>query len=203
MIQRIGFLVSAVLVMAIWAAAGTGDPQEKPAPAMKAEEKVMIDSWLKYAAVGAPHKMLAERAGQWEATVKFWSAPGAPPEESTATADCTLILGGRYLVEKVEGTFNGMTFSGMGITGYDNIKQRFVSVWMDSMSTGIMQSEGVADGATIRWMSETPDPIHNRYRKTRGTDTLTSADTRTADSFDTSPDGKEFKNMEIVYTRKK
>ena len=49
-----------------------------------------------------------------------------------------MILGGRYLEQRYEGTMMGQPFSGIGVTGFDNYKKKFVSTWVDSMGTAIM-----------------------------------------------------------------
>jgi hypothetical protein len=41
-----------------------------------------------------------------------------------------------------------VTFKGMGMDGYDNVKQKFVSSWGDNMGTGIILLEGDYDPAT-------------------------------------------------------
>ena len=41
-----------------------------------------------------------------------------------------------------------MQFKGMGVEGYDNVKKKFVSSWIDNMGTGIQFSDGTYDPAT-------------------------------------------------------
>ena len=40
-----------------------------------------------------------------------------------------------------------MSFTGMAIEGYDNVKKKFVSSWIDNMGTMILNSEGTYDPA--------------------------------------------------------
>jgi hypothetical protein len=188
--------------MAMLGVAAPGDPQEKQAPPMTEEMKKMMDAYMAYGAVGEPHKFLAERAGNWDVTVRMWPAPGAPPDESKGTVEATMIMGGRYLVEKYSGEAMGQPFTGMGITGYDNLKKKFVSIWIDSMSSGIAYSEGTREGKMLEWVGEMPDVMAGKYKKNRGTEEMPDANHRTAVGYDTTPDGKEFKMMEMVYVRK-
>src|SRR5438477_2637717 len=103
------------------------------------------------------HKMLGELAGTWSYTVKMWMDPSAPPQESKGTAVRKAIMDGRFFI----GDFTGkmempgpdgkkkeMTFTGKSIEGYDNVKQKFVSTWVDNMGTGIMMLDGTYDPAT-------------------------------------------------------
>ncbi|MFB3904806.1 MAG: DUF1579 family protein [Acidobacteriota bacterium] len=77
----------------------------------------------------------------------------------------------------------GMPFEGLGLWAYDNIKKEYVSTWADSMSTGIMVSRG-------------------KTRKSREVLRIEDAGKFQAGMFETGPDGKKFKSMEMVYTRK-
>src|SRR6185295_18628018 len=96
--------------------------------------------------------------GNWTTHVKWWMAPGAPAQESDGTAQMSWAFGGRYLHEADTGTAMGMPFEGMGVTGYDNLKKKYVGSWIDSMGTGIMQSEGTYDPSkkTITYSMQGP-----------------------------------------------
>ena len=54
-------------------------------------------------------------------------------------------LDGRVLIEEVTSSMMGMPFTGHGMTGYDNVTGKYWSTWTDSMSTGLMVSEGTCD----------------------------------------------------------
>jgi hypothetical protein len=165
----------------------------------------MMAAYARYAAPGAEHRLLQKRAGTWDVTVRIWMAPGAPPEESKAVSECSVLMGGRYVQEKLEGTAMGRSFSGLGLTGFDNIKKKYVSIWIDNMGTGIMASEGAAsaDGKSLEYLGDLPDPVANKYRQQRMVETDVDADHRRTEAFDIGPDGKPFKSMEIIYIRRK
>ena len=66
-------------------------------------------------------------------------------------------MGGRYVMMDVtgkmqmpgeDGKMKDMQFKGMGVEGYDNVKKKFVSSWIDNMGTGIQFSDGTYDPAT-------------------------------------------------------
>lgn len=177
-------------------AAFAADPQgEKKDP--------MMEAWMKSATPGEPHKVLEGLAGSWTTKTTWWMAPGAPPEESAGTSDVKVILGGRYIEDTAAGTAMGMPFEGRGITGYDNIKKKYISMWIDNMSTSLMTAEGTLDAKTntINSKGEYLDPMGKKH-KVRMTHKL-EADTHVFTMFDTPPGKKEFKTMEMVYTRKK
>ncbi len=181
-----------------------GDDDEK--------KKKEMEAFQAYAAPGKEHQMLARRAGKWEYLARMWMAPGAPPTETKGKSECKMVMGGRYLLDETDGggmpEFGGGPFQGMGITGFDNFKKKYVNSWIDNMGTGIMYSEGEpsADGKEIVYTSEMPDPTDpagKKMVKTRSVEKHLSDDRLTFAMYVPGPDGKEFKTFELEYTRKK
>ena len=172
---------------------------------MSAEEKAAMDAMMKAASPGEAHKKLAGMVGTWDATVKMYNAPGAPAQVSTGTSENKLVLGGRWVQETFNGTFMGMPFSGIGYTGYDNIKKQYVGTWMDTMSTSMMQSAGTGDasGKSFTFSSTMDDPVTGKPVTTKSTMTVSDENHHTMEMWMPAPDGKMFKMMEISYTRKK
>ncbi len=193
----IGLLASAAALA--FASGALAQDQQKMSP----EEQEAMQKWMAFATPGAPHKALAESAGKWTFTNTMWMAPGAPPMESTGTSEREMVLGGRYLTESTHGDYMGQPFNGMSITGYDNLNQQYQNVWWDNMGTGFMISRGTVDaaGKVFSFTSESPDPISGKNRTYRVVDTWTDKDHHTFVMYDKGPDGKEFKMMEIAYTR--
>src|SRR5436190_9055293 len=93
------------------------------------------------------HKILAATAGTFSYVVKMYMDPSGKPNESTGTATRKVIMDGRYVAGDYSGNFKmpgpdgkmqTMKFIGMSMDGYDNVKKKFVSGWVDNMGTGIM-----------------------------------------------------------------
>ncbi len=179
---------------------GAGCASAPPAPT----EEEMNAAWMKAMNPGEPHARMARHCGDWDVAGRMWMAPGAPPTESTGVAKIRMVLGGRYQIQEYEGAFMGMTFQGMGVAGYDNVRQVYFSSWFDSMGTGVMNSEGNPDASgAIVYLGEMPDPLGNSYRMRevlteKGPDTIL---------FEMYMQGlqwpEEGKMMELLYTRKK
>jgi hypothetical protein len=172
---------------------------------MSAEEKAAMDAMMRAGTPGPAHKTLGGMVGMWDATVKMYNAPGATAQVSTGTSENKLVLGGRWVQETFNGNFMGMPFSGIGYTGYDNIKKQYVGTWMDTMSTAVMQSAGTADasGKNFVFNSTVDDPMTGKPVATKSTVTVTDENHHTMEMWGPAPDGKMFKMMEINYTRKK
>src|SRR5687767_6697012 len=114
---------------------------QKPDPKM--EE--MMKKAEAAGAPGAGHKTLEPLVGDWNAEVKMWMTPDAPPTITKATARSTWTLKGRFVQQEFNGEFMGKPFRGLSFTGYDNTKQKYNNVWIDDMNTTMFTSEGAAD----------------------------------------------------------
>lgn len=169
-------------------------------------EEQMMARWMEFMSPGPGHQALASKVGNWNMTVRMFMAPGGPASESTGKSSVQWILDGRYLEDKTTGDFNGQTFQGQGLTGYDNLKKKYVSTWIDNMGTGVLYGEGDYDSATrtFSYVSEGPDLMfRNAYVPTRNTEHWIDSDHWVMQSFAPDGEGKEYLAMEIAYTRAK
>lgn len=201
-LAKVAFVAGALCLVAVPSAVA----QEKAAAAAPEDPmQQMMQAYAEYGAVGPQHEKLAERAGAWDAVITMWPMPGAEPQVSKSTSVIKVVMGGRYLIETFQGEVPGMgPFEGMGITGYDNLKKQYVSIWFDSMSSGVARAYGDAkdDGKTLEWISESPDFEAGTYKEFRIIETEIDAKTRRMDAYDTAPDGTEFLSMRIDYKKR-
>jgi hypothetical protein len=200
---RFGGIALALLTLAA-SAAFADDKKPAAAPAAAPDEKAMMEAMAKASTPGKQHKQLASMAGTFDAKVKMWMQPDAPPQESTGTMENKSVMGGRYLQQDYMGTMMGQPFSGSGMTGYDNVSKKYVSTWADTMGTGIMVMSGTAskDGKAINTAGSMPDPMTGKSTSMKEKLTITDADHQMLEMWGPGPDGKVYKMMEIEYTRK-
>jgi hypothetical protein len=174
----------------------------------KKEEKMdmqeVMEVYRKLGTPGDPHKSLAKMAGSWDVRSKFWMEPDKPPLETTGASKQKMILEGHFLQQEYTGEMMGSPFTGIGITGYDNHAGKYVSIWIDSMDTGIYFFEGTAaaDGKTITQEGRYDDPIKGPM-KYRTVIRIVDDNTMVFEMYGTDKDGKEEKMMEETYTRRK
>jgi Protein of unknown function (DUF1579) len=169
------------------------------------EKAAMDDAMMKMAAPGDQHKWLASFEGKWDITVKNWMVdPGKPPEETKGNCESHMILGGRFLHQECTGTMMGKPFNGMGITGYDNAKKKYINAWMDNFGTMILTSEGTetGPGKEVTFMSSMDDPMMGPMQM-RQVIRVIDANSYTYEMYATPKEGKEVKGLEITYTRSK
>jgi hypothetical protein len=161
----------------------------------------------KYGTPGPEHKKLAQLVGTFDADVTMQMSPETPPMMSKGKTVNQMIMGGRFLHGDYTGDFGGREFMGSSIFGYNNYTKKYISGWIDSMSTGIMFAEGDSadDGKTISVKCTFDCPITNDKKTVREVMTIVDADHYTYESFEpgAGADGKDLKTMSIKYTRSK
>ena len=169
------------------------------------DQEAVMKKWMEFMTPGAEHESLKYKVGKWNMKLEMWMAPDAPPTPSTGTSEMKLIMDGRYLVDTTKSTFNDMPFEGMGIIGFDNLKKRFVSIWIDNMGTGIMTGTGTYDKQKklYTYSMMAPDIMTGEYKRSRTVERIIDDNQWVTEMYDTAPDGKEFLTMKIVYTREK
>jgi len=159
----------------------------------------------KLASPGAGHKKLDSWVGTWPSKMTMWMDPTKDPVKSEGTSELKWVLGGRYVQQTYEGQFMGGPFSGVGYTGYDNYKKKYVATWMDTASTSVLNMTGSFDkaGKVLTMTGRMDDFTTGKVTTMRTTTTMATNDEIRWEMFAPGPDGKEVKMMEIVYTRKK
>jgi hypothetical protein len=189
----------ALLVAAV-AIAKEGDT---PA-ATSAAEQAAMQKMMEMATPGEAHKKLEPMVGTWTTTVTMWMDPAAPPQTSEGVSENRMVLGGRWLEQRFEGTFLGGPFSGIGYTGYDNAKNHYVGWWMDTATTAAMMSIGKADasGKKMTFQGAMDDPMTGEPVQLKDVLTIVDADHHNFEMWTTGPDGTSHKSMEIQYVRK-
>lgn len=150
----------------------------------------------------AEHKLLLERVGTWDATMKMWVAPDAPPMEMTGV-ETNRALGPFHLVSDFKSKFMGEDFEGHGVVSFDPAKQKFINVWTDSSEPSPSIMEGTYDTKTRALTFVGENMMMGQRMKMREVETRKDADHATFEMFVTGADGKEMKMMHMEYTRKK
>ena len=177
--------------------------QEGEMPAMTPEQQAEMEAYMKAGAIGPQHEWMAEHVGTFDVAIKSWTDPAAPPMESTGVATRTMHMGGRVMHEEFQGDMMGIPFTGLSRNGYDNVSGKYWSTWTDSMSTGIMVSEGDCDeNHTCTYIGTYNDPIKGGPVTNRYVVKWTTPDEQYFAMYGPGPDGAEVKMMEMTYTRR-
>ncbi len=201
------FIFFGFITMVVTSKAGEESKEKQESVKQKAsvqDHDAMMEKWKEFATPNENHKVLDILVGNWEQTVKWWMSPDAKPESSTGTSEIKWIMGGRFIESTVEGTSMGQPFEGMGLTGYNNEKKQYQSIWIDNMGTGIMTGSGNYDPNTKTLTEQGTFSCPAEGQKSyRGVTKIINKDKFTYEMYMAGLDGNEFRAMEIVYARKK
>jgi len=151
------------------------------------------------------HRNFKSVRGMYEQTIKWWRAPGSEPDESTSLADAEWILEQRFMQLQFKGKWLEKSFEAVLILGYDKAAEQYTAVWMDTLGTRTLFSRGTLDesGQAITVQGEYLDPGSGATIKTRAVMQLPDKKGETTvQVYRTTPDGTEYKFLDIVSTRK-
>ena len=130
-------------------------------------------------------------------------APGGPATKAESECINKMTLDGRYQESVHRGMLMGMPFEGHGLVAYDNARKILQSTWVDNMGTGIMVLEGKYDEATktATLTGKAVDAGTGKLENVREVMKFTDEKNQSMEMFMTK-NGKEYKTMEIAFTRK-
>ena len=187
------------VVAAGQAAAAVGDQA-----AVDAAKQEMMARFKDYSTPNENHRVLDAVVGDWTYTSKHWMASDASVQESTGTAQAKWILDGHFVQQDVQGDMMGQPFTGVSLIGFDNIGKEYQSVWYNNMGTGMMVVSGKYDAAakTITQGGNFYCPLTDGQRSTRWVTKFIDANTYAFEMWMVDEAGKDFKSMEIVYSKK-
>jgi hypothetical protein len=208
------FVSGLVVFGAFFAGQKVATPQDadpkKPSPEDMAK---MMAAYEAAGKPGGPHKGLASLVGKWDQKV-VCMMPGMPPTENAGMSEYKSILGGRFIVEEMNGKMSMPTadgkleqkdFTGFQVMGYDNTLKEYQSLWCDSMGTGMFLSTGKVDagGKKITYEGTMKDVMTPQGRPWKMEVNIEGPDKHVIEMYDAF-DGKNLvKMMTVTETRAK
>lgn len=147
---------------------------------------------------GPEHAALKRLEGEWTAVFK------AGDSDSPGTMSYKMECGGLWLSSLFRCEFGGQKFEGRGVESYDPAQKKYVTVWVDSMSTRPLFLSGDMDKEkkTLTMTGEGPGP-EGRNVKYKNVTRYTDNDHHTFEMYMVGAGGEETKMLTIEYTRKK
>jgi hypothetical protein len=139
---------------------------------------------------------LKPMVGTWDCTVKMAGMP-----DSKGAAVYKMACNGMWVVSDFKSEFGGMPFEGKGIDGYDQMKKKYVSIWVDSMSATPMISEGTYD-ADKKTMTFVGDMLGMDGKMAKTKSVSETKDDNTV-VFSMYQGGSDTPMMTITYNRRK
>jgi hypothetical protein len=174
------------------------EPRVPPEEVTKALEK--------YGTPGPEHVFLKKFEGKYDVRLRGTFDPAEPMSETMGTCEDKVILGGLFLREEFDGEcpFTHKPLHGVGITGFDNASRKYQSSYINSLGSGIFTSEGTADsaGKILTFHGTRPNLLTGELMKVRSVVRVVDEKTSIYEEFVPGKDGREFKSLEITYTKK-
>jgi hypothetical protein len=151
---------------------------------------------------GPERAVLRNYEGVWDATVEISKGPGAPTAV-LAGIETNRLVGGTWLVSDFKTEMMGQPFQGHGIAGFDRHRNKYVSVWLDTMSAGLSLGESTYEPAT-KAMSGWMEGLDHTGKLTRVkvVSIETHTNTRTVAIYSKGADQKEYRTVRISYKRR-
>lgn len=176
------------------AAAGEGDMD------------AMMEAWIASMTPGEAHRVMDRLAGTWNTRTRMWwgGEGNGDPMESEGTSVVEWILDGRFLEERNQGTLMGQPITGRGIYGFDNNKKKYTAMWIDTMTTSMLISEGTLsrDGDIITYFGSMDEPMTGEHDKTvMYVSRFIDDNKRVFEIHDMSIVPGNTKVLEVIYTR--
>jgi len=205
---RCKIIAAGVFVTALLHSADTNSPPRSLQPAVVAahppDAEAQAETFARYAMPGPEHKLLDRMAGAWDTVTRYWPTPDADPVEAKGIGRRKWILGERFLREELEGGNLVLPFEGLGLYGYDAFEKKYTSAWVDTMNCSILTNLGAYDKTNdvVNFTGQYKDPWSGTKKAERGVLRFLAQDRHALEIHIIEPNGRTFKMLEIVYTRK-
>ena len=126
------------------------EKQSVEQPEVTTELLAMLAKWQAVRVPSKQHELLGKLVGKWDIILRFHA--GEQTWESQCTSQCTLLHGGRFMLEQITGEVYGTDekgsmrlepFTATRILGYDNNKKTFVGIFVDNQNTHMLSFLGI------------------------------------------------------------
>ncbi|HKS16052.1 MAG TPA: DUF1579 domain-containing protein [Planctomycetota bacterium] len=181
--RTIGVTVSLALAAGLAWAATAATTQEMPKPQKE-------------------HEFLKQFEGTWDSSISFRMTGEAEWTASKGT-ESNRLVGGFWLISESKGDMMGMPFTGIGQTGYDPYKKKYVSTWVDSFTPVLSVGEGTMKGNVLTTTIASTDCETGKPCTMTMTQEFKDKDTLAWSMRMNGKDGKEFECMKGESKRKK
>lgn len=196
-----------ILTSPAWAQdAGANKPDDQAPAGQKMPTPEQMQKMMQSMMPGEHHKALEPYAGTWNTETKMWmGGPGSTPMVSTGKSEIKWVLGGRFLLEEHKGTMMGQPYEGIGMYGYDNVRNLYTMSWFSNMATNALHAAGSRPPGTntTTFYGEMDEPMLGVYGRTvKYVSRLVNNDKVVFEVHDLHA-GENYKVIELTYTRDK
>ena len=170
------------------------------------ELQAMQKRWAETMIPSKYHRWLGQLIGKWTTKTKMiWGADG-PPSESSGEAEIEWKVKDKWLSWVAKSNMMGMPITMHATKGYDNFKQKFVSLSFDDQTTAAYRFEGNLDqtGTVLSLWGTVDEPMTGEHDKaSKYVVRILSQDKFVHEVHDLTIGGDKTMVVETTYSRKK
>ena len=163
-------------------------------------------AWLDEITKPGPElKRLDALVGSWKAKIKLYDGENDKnPAVIDGTTERKWVVGGRYLQEISENPTDKGVFIGTGYWGFNRVTAMYEFLWMSTEAVGMSLEYGRFDPTAnvLRTSGGSVEPASGFYIQSRSELKIESPDSHTMVVYETEEDGREYKSVEITWTKK-
>jgi hypothetical protein len=175
-------------------------------PEMSAEDMAKWQEYQKLEQPSAAHKLLQHYVGTWDTVSRIYTGgPGSQAIEARGVSTFKSVLGGKWVMEEHQGTMMGMPHNGIGMMGYDNYKQLYVTSWYSNRGTEVLHMKGARHPKTgvVTMYGPMDEPLLGVHARTvKYVVKPKDDDHYTFEIYDLHA-GDDYRVIEVEYTRRK
>jgi hypothetical protein len=139
--------LSLLVALSLLAAACRSTAADESAGGPPLDDAAMMEMMTQLAQPDEHHEVLDVLVGDWDVETRMWMSPDAAPIVEHGTMSANWVLGGRFIEQRFVGSMMGAPFEGLGLMGYDRVREAYVGFWLDSAGTQMLD---IATGRSAR-----------------------------------------------------
>lgn len=160
------------------------------------------DPWVEYMMPSSVHALLSQYTGSFTMEITM-SMSDASPKTINVKSDHTMLLGGRFLEMKQQGTIMDMDYQSVMTIGFNNTDKKFSLTALTNSGTGTLSLSGQWNDQTktATLFGQLTNPISKGVINVKQVVTFVDNNTILIESYDQEGDTPEKKTLQYKLVR--
>lgn len=155
------------------------------------------DPWVEYMTPSSIHELLNQYSGSFNMEITMTMGDGNAPSVFTVNSEHSMLLGGRFLEMKQQGSLMGMDYQSILTLGFNNTDKIMSLITITNMGTGTLSLFGPWDekSKSANLFGQITNPVTKGIIHVRQSITFIDNDSILIESYDTEGDNPEKKTV--------